>query len=176
MPTPWPTARRRGRRPRRRLPLPTPSKDLLRAPASRWRTPKRTPTCTRKGSPRFTTSIEYKVIVTFAAYRRRLQSSGDVVVSYQVLYASAAAATAAANAASSHTASTYQSAVQSAASEQRSQRCFRLDDRPSRDDANRNGDDAAANAASAVVVGWRRRRGAAAASWSSRSRSSLPWS
>ena len=58
----------------------------------------------------------YKVIVTFAAYRRRLQSSGDVVVSYVVLYASAAAATAAATAASSHTASTYQSAVQSAAS------------------------------------------------------------
>ena len=58
----------------------------------------------------------YKVIVTFAAYRRRLQSSGDVVVSYAVLYASAAAATAAATAASSHTASTYQSAVQSAAS------------------------------------------------------------
>ena len=59
---------------------------------------------------------ESKVIVTFAAYRRRLQSSGDIVVSYVILYASAAAATAAANEASSHTASTFQSAVQSAAS------------------------------------------------------------
>ena len=59
---------------------------------------------------------ESKVIVTFTAYRRRLQSSGDVVVSYQVLYASAPSATAAATAASSHTASTFQSAVQSAAS------------------------------------------------------------
>merc|ERR1712091_710748 len=59
---------------------------------------------------------ESKVIVTFTAFRRRLQSSGDIVVSYVVLYASAAAATAAANAASSHTASTFQSAVQSAAS------------------------------------------------------------
>merc|ERR1711965_1257777 len=59
---------------------------------------------------------ESKVIVTFAAYRRRLQSSGDIVVSYVILYASAAAATAAANAAPSHTASTFQSAVQSAAS------------------------------------------------------------
>merc|ERR1712091_90110 len=59
---------------------------------------------------------ESKVIVTFAAFRRRLQSSGDIVVSYVVLYASAAAATAAANAASSHTASTFQSSVQSAAS------------------------------------------------------------
>ena len=59
---------------------------------------------------------ESKVIVTFAAFRRRLQSSGDIVVSYVIIYASAAAATAAANAASSHTASTFQSAVQSAAS------------------------------------------------------------
>ena len=59
---------------------------------------------------------ESKVIATFAAYRRRLQSSGDIVVSYVIIYASAGAATAAANAASSYTASTFQSAVQSAAS------------------------------------------------------------
>ena len=97
---------------------------------------------------------ESKVIVTFTAYRRRLQSSGDVVVSYQVLYASAAAATAAANATSSHTRLHLSIGRAERRFEQGSLLCFRRDDRPNRSNAG-HGDDAAAIAASAVFVGRR---------------------
>ena len=115
--------------PRRRL-RPTPRHGHARADACHFRSRRRIFTCAgitladaEAHAPVYAAAVadiynvdESKVIVTFAAYRRRLQSSGDIVVSYVILYASAAAATAAANAASSHTASTFQSAVQSAAS------------------------------------------------------------
>ena len=57
------------------------------------------------------------VVVTFAAGRRRLQSSDDVEVGYHVLYPSADEAAAAAAAAASHTAADFDGAVQSAAAD-----------------------------------------------------------
>jgi hypothetical protein len=57
------------------------------------------------------------VIVTFAAGRRRLQSSDDVEVGYHVLYPSAAEAAAAAAAGASLTAADFDGAVQSAAAD-----------------------------------------------------------
>ena len=57
------------------------------------------------------------VIVTFAAGRRRLQSSDDVEVGYHVLYPSAAEAAAAAAAGTSLTAADFDGAVQSAAAD-----------------------------------------------------------